>query len=89
MVAPRLQFVRYHVGWMLATILALVTLGEFSLTQFYVISVIGYFLIAELTVAEGLRLPWRRRVRVVGILLGLGFVLVVGRQIQQILATGV
>ena len=51
MVEWRLQFVRYHVGWMLATILVLVSLGQFSLTQFYVIALIGYFLIAELTVA--------------------------------------
>jgi hypothetical protein len=88
MADPRLQFVRYHVAWMLATILVLVSLGEFSLTQFYVIALIGYFLIAELTVAEGLDLAWRRRIRVVGVLLGLGFVAIVGWQIQQIVAGG-
>lgn len=88
MVESRLQFVRYHVGWMLATILVLVSLGQFSLTQFYVIALIGYFLIAELTVAEGLELAWRRRVRVAGVLLGLGFVVLVGWQIQQIVAGG-
>ena len=89
MAEPRLQFVRYHVAWMLATILALVTLGEFSLVQFYVISIIGFFLVSEVTTAEGLSLAWRRRIRFVGLLLGLGFVAIVAWQIQQILTTGV
>jgi len=88
MAEPRLQFVRFHVAWMLATILVLVSLGEFSLTQFYVISLIGYFLITELTVAEGLDLRWRRRIRLVGLLLGLGFVVLVGWQIRQIVVGG-
>lgn len=87
MADPRLQFVRLHVAWMVATILVLEVAGRFSLVGFYVISVIGFFLVEELTATEGIRPAWRRRVRLVSALLVLGFVAVVGWQIQQIVTS--
>ena len=83
---PRLTFVRYHVAWMLATVSVLVAVERFSLPGFYVLSTIGFYLVTELTATDGLRIAWRRRVRIVGVLLGLGFVGVVLLQVRAIVA---
>lgn len=88
MTDPRVTFVRYQIAWMLATILVLVAAGRFSLEGYYVISVIGFFLVAEATTTDHLRLAWRRRVRVIGVLLLVGFVGVVVWQVQGIVANG-
>ncbi|QSG11346.1 putative membrane protein, a component ofa putative secretion system [Halapricum desulfuricans] len=88
MADPRLRFVRYMITWSIATIFVLVVLGRFSLIQFYVVSLIGFFVVAEVTATDTLRLTWRRRVRIVGLVLSVGFVLIVIEQIRVIVTTG-
>ena len=88
MADPRLQFVRYLVAWLVATLLVLVALDRFSLVQYYVLSIVGCYLVTEVAATETVSVTWRRRVRIVGLLLGIGFVVVVARQIQLIVAGG-
>lgn len=73
MVDRRSGFVVAHVGWLLASLAALVALEAFSLVLFYVVSLIGFFVVAEVVVPVTVRPPWTRRVRVVGACWVLGF----------------
>lgn len=84
MADQRLRFVRYLVGWLVAVVLVLAVLDAFSLELFYVLALIGYVIVYELTAVAGLDLRWRRRVRVVGVLFVLGFAAIAGWQVLDI-----
>ncbi|WP_340099031.1 hypothetical protein [Salinibaculum salinum] len=85
----RLQFVHGQVAWMLATLLLLALLGAFSLELFFVVSLIGFLVVTELTAPFAVRPHWRRRLKWF-ILLGLvGFAYIVVRRILAILPPGV
>jgi hypothetical protein len=74
---------------MLATILLLALLGAFSLELFFVVSLIGFLVVTELTAPFAVRPRWRRRLKWF-ILLGLaGFAYIVIRRILAILPPGV
>jgi len=83
----RLQFVRFAVGWMAAAVLVLVALDAFSAVLFYVVSLIGFFLVYEATATAGVRPRWRRRVQLVGALLLAVFVAIAAYQIWLIVET--
>ncbi|PGF17130.1 hypothetical protein CP556_14050 [Natrinema sp. CBA1119] len=85
----RMRFVRVHVAWMVATVLALALLNALSYELFFVCSLIGFLIITELTAPFNVTPTWRRRLRWL-ILLGLvGFAVVVVRRIIGILPPGV
>jgi hypothetical protein len=85
----RERFVHAHLAWMLATFLLLTALGAFSLELLFVVSLIGFLVVVELTAPFGVSPRWRRRLKWL-ILLGLiGFAYVVVQRILAILPSGV
>lgn len=84
----RLWFVRGQVAWMVVTILALSVLGVFSYESFFIVSLIGFLVVTELTAPAVATPAWRKRVRWL-IALGLvGFALVIARRISVTVSTG-
>ena len=84
----RLQFVHLQAGWMLGTLVVLALLGSLSLDLFFVVSLIGFLVVVELTAPFAVTPRWRRRLKWV-ILLGLlVFAYIVLRRILAILPEG-
>ncbi|MFC7133602.1 MULTISPECIES: hypothetical protein [Salinibaculum] len=85
----RQRFIIGQVVWMLLGILSLTLLEALSLELFFVISLIGFLVIVELTAPFAVTPHWRRRLRWI-ILLGLiGFGYIVIRRVLAILPEGV
>ncbi len=85
----RERFVVGQTGWMVAAVLALALLDAFSYELFFVVSLIGFLVVTELTAPFAVTPRWRRRLKWI-ILLGLaGFAYVVVRRILAILPPGV
>jgi hypothetical protein len=85
----RTRFVHFTVAWQLAAVLVLIGLDALSFELFFVISLIGFLVVVELTAPLNVRPGWRRRLRWL-ILLGLiGFAYIVVRRILAILPPGV
>ncbi|WP_135534919.1 hypothetical protein [Halostella pelagica] len=85
----RWQFIHAQVAWLLATILSLSLLGAFSLELFFVVSLIGFLVVVELTGSLGVTPRWRARLKWI-ILLGLAvFASIVVRRLLEILPPGV
>ncbi len=81
----RMRFVRGHVAWMLMAALALALLDAVSYELFFVLSLIGFLVVTELTAPFTVTPTWRRRLRWL-IAIGLvGFAVVVVRRILAIL----
>lgn len=85
----RRQFVTGTVAWMLAAATVLVALDALSLDLFVSVSLIGFFVVAELTAPVAVTPTWRRRILVVGALGLLLFGYIVVRRILAILPEGV
>jgi len=84
MVDRRLGFVRLYIGWTVGAIPVLVVLDAFSPLLFYVVSLIGFAVIFEATATDNLDPRWRRRLRLAGVGLGVGFAAVAAYQIWLI-----
>lgn len=85
----RQRFIYGQTAWMLATLVCLSLLGTLSLELFFVVSLIGFLVVVELTAPFAVTPRWRARLRWV-ILLGLlGFGYVVVRRVLTILPDGV
>lgn len=85
----RQQFVTGQLAWMLGAILLLAVLGSLSLELFFVVSLVGFLVVVELTAPYAVTPRWRSRLKWL-ILLGLvGFTYVVVRRILEILPPGV
>ena len=69
----RLRFVRLWVGWTVGSVPVLVALDVFSLTLAYVVSLVGFSVIFEATASDTVDPRWRRRLRVAGAALVVGF----------------
>ena len=85
----RQRFVLGHVAWTLATVLALSLLGSLTLELVFVVSLIGFLVLVELTAPFAVRPAWRRRLKWV---IGLGLVVfayLVVKRILDILPPGV
>jgi hypothetical protein len=85
----RQRFIYGQTAWMLATIVCLTLLGSLSLELFFVVSLIGFLIVVELTAPFSVTPEWRSRLRwiiVVG-LIGFGYIVV--RRILEILPEGV
>lgn len=85
----RRQFVVGQLCWQLGTVIALSLVGALSLDLFFVVSMIGFLVVVEVTAPVEITPAWRRRLRWL-VLLGLvafGYVLV--RRVLGILPEGV
>lgn len=86
--ARRQRFIHGNVAWMLATVLVLVLLDSLSYELFFVISLIGFLVVTELTAPFNVKPRWRSRLKW---LIGLGLLVfgyVVVRRILAILPEG-
>lgn len=84
----RARFVRANVAWLSGALLALVLLEAYSHELFFVVSLIGFLVVTELTAPFAITPAWRRRLRWI-ILVGLvGFAYVVVKRILEILPSG-
>ncbi len=84
----RQQFIHGQAVWMLGTLLVLAVLGSLSLELFFVLSLIGFLVVTELTAPFDVTPAWRSRLK--WIVLGglVGFVAIVIRRILEILPSG-
>jgi hypothetical protein len=85
----RARFVQAQLAWMLGATLFLVLLDSLSLELFFVVSLIGFLVVVELTAPFNLTPEWRARLKWI-VLLGLvvfGYIVV--RRILSILPPGV
>ena len=57
----RRRFVHAQLAWMLATVVVLVTLKSLTLELFFVLSLIGFLVVVELTAPVAVSPRWRRR----------------------------
>lgn len=84
----RQRFVTGNIAWMLAAVVVLIVLNSFSFELFFVISLIGFLIVTELTAPIATTPAWRRRLYVV-IVLGLAvFAYIVIQRILAILPEG-
>jgi hypothetical protein len=84
----RQRFIHGQAAWMLATVVVLALLGSLSLDLFFVVSLIGFLVMVELTAPFNVTPEWRSRLKWI-ILLGLvGFAYIVVRRILEILPPG-
>lgn len=74
---------------MAASLLALVALDALSLELFFVVSLIGFLVVLELTAPVNVTPTWRRRLRWILVVAMVGFVAIVVRRILAILPPGV
>lgn len=85
----RQQFIHAQVAWMLGTVLALALLESLTYELFFVISLIGFLIVIELTAPFNVTPQWRSRVKwliAVGLLV-FGYIVV--KRILEILPPGV
>ncbi|WP_123538124.1 hypothetical protein [Halosimplex salinum] len=87
--ARRQRFFLGQAIWMLGTIVVLTLLSSLSLDVFFVVSLIGFLVVVELTAPFNVTPQWRRRLKWI-VLVGLvGFGYVVIRRILSILPPGI
>lgn len=85
----RQRFIHAQLAWMLATVLLLVILDSLSLDIFFVVSLIGFFVVIELTAPFAVTPRWRSRLKWL-VLLGFAvFVSLVAERIAEIMPPGV
>jgi membrane protein implicated in regulation of membrane protease activity len=85
----RQRFVYGQTAWMLATIVGLAALDALSLELFFVVSLVGFLVVVELTAPFSVTPQWRSRLRWI-ILAGLAvFGYIVVRRVLAILPEGV
>jgi hypothetical protein len=85
----RRRFVHAQMAWMLTTTVVLVALDSLSLDLFFVVSLIGFLVVVELTAPVAVSPQWRRRLPwliAAGLLV---FAYIVVRRILEILPPGV
>ena len=84
-VTKRRRFVHANLAWLLATALVLALLDALTYELFFVVSLIGFLIVVELTAPFRVTPVWRRRLKWV-ILVGLlGFAYVVVQRVVAIL----
>lgn len=85
----RQRFIHAQMSWMLAALLILVLLDALSYELFFVVSLIGFLIVVELTAPFAVTPRWRRRLRWIIAVALVGFGYVVVRRILAILPPGV
>ena len=84
----RMRFVHAQAAWLLAALLALTLLGALSLEMFFVVSLVGFLVVVQLTAPFNVTPRWRRRLTwfiAVGLLV-FGYIVV--KRILEILPRG-
>ena len=81
--ARRERFVRATVAWLLGSALVLSLLGSLTYELFFVVSLIGFLVVTELTAPFSVTPTWRSRLKW---LIGLGLVVFAYIVVQRILA---
>ena len=61
MTGRRLRFVHGQLAWMLGVVVVLAALGSLDLELFFVLSLIGFLVVVELTAPIAVTPAWRRR----------------------------
>lgn len=79
----RLRFIYGQTAWMVATVLALVLFNSLSYELFFVVSLIGFLVIVELTAPFNVAPRWRSRLKW---LIALGLVVFAYIVVKRILA---
>lgn len=79
----RYRFITGTLAWQCASLLLLVLLGALSYELFFVVSLIGFLVVVELTAPLNVAPRWRRRLRW---LILIGLVVFAGIVIRRILA---
>lgn len=80
-----MRFVHGQLAWMVATIVVLTLLGSLSYELVFVLSLIGFLIVTELTAPLNITPDWRRRLRWLIAAGLLGFAVIVIRRILEIL----
>lgn len=84
----RQRFIHAQTAWMLATIVLLAVLDTLTLELFFVLSLIGFLVVTELTAPFNVTPEWRSRLRWI-IVVGLAiFGYIVVRRLLSILPEG-
>ena len=84
----RIRFVSGTVAWMLLSIIILALLNSLSIDLFFILSLIGFLIVVELSAPFSVQPKWRRRLWVViaiGILI---FMYIAGKRIFEIIEPG-
>lgn len=87
--ARRDRFIRANLAWMLGAVLVLVLLDSLSYELVFVVSLIGFLVVTELTAPFNVTPTWRTRLKW---LIGLGLLVfgyIVIKRILEILPPGV
>lgn len=85
----RQQFLIGNIAWLLGSLLVLSLLSSLSLELFFVVSLIGFLVIIELTAPVAVAPTWRQRLKwLIGVgLIAFGYIVV--RRIIEILPPGI
>lgn len=84
----RARFVRANVAWLSGALLVLVLLDAFSVELFFVVALIGFLVITELTAPFSITPAWRKRLRWLIVIGLIGFAYIVVKRILNILPPG-
>lgn len=82
------RFVYGQVAWMLGTVLVLAVLGEVTLEVFFIGSLVGFLVLAELTAPVNVSPKWRSRLKWVGLAGLLAFGALMVRRVLEFLPEG-
>lgn len=85
----RVQFIEGVLAWLLLSVLGLGLLGAYSHELFFVLSLIGFLVVTELTAPFSITPAWRRRVQLLIVLGLVVFGYIVIKRILAILPPGV
>lgn len=85
----RRRFIHGQTAWMLASVLVLALLEALTVELFFVLSLIGFLVVTELTAPFAVTPRWRKRLKWIIALGLLAFGVIVVRRILEILPSGV
>ena len=81
--AKRQRFITGVTAWMVATVIVLTALGSIAAELFFVLSLIGFLVVVELTAPINVTPRWRRRLLVV---VGLGIIIFGGIVLRRVVS---
>ena len=84
-----MQFVYTQTAVMLTAVVSLAVLGVLTLELFFVVSFVGFLVVAEFTTPVTISPAWRRRLRWVAILGFLTLMVIVAGRVSEVLGVEV
>lgn len=85
----RQRFVRGQIAIMVAAILLLSAFNTLSLELFFIVSLVGFLTLIEFTASVNVTPHWRRRLKWFILLGVLGFAVIIGRRLLEVVPPGV